>query len=98
VSAGAEQRDYYDDLSCRLRRLRPLLTEPKGPSYIDLFDELVRECEFGLALETLCDYLRLESPCRPVLPDDIQQIEALHMLMQVDDDCVPALRQKFVSR
>jgi hypothetical protein len=95
---ASQRRDYHDVLSRRLLRLRPLLSEAREPSYLDLFDDFVRAHEFGLALETLCDYLRLESPCRPLSGDDLQQIEALHQLMQVANNCVSALRQKSVAR
>ena len=46
----------------RLASLRPLLADSRdAQKYLRLFDEFIRECEFGLALATLCDFL-FETP------------------------------------
>ena len=58
-----EYRDrHFRNLRIRLASLRPLLADSSGAQkYLRLFDEFIREYEFGLALATLCDFL-FETP------------------------------------
>ena len=87
-----EYRDrHFRNLRIRLASLRPLLADSSGAQkYLRLFDEFIRECEFGLALATLCDFL-FETPTL-VNRDVVEQIEQLHSLMNVKDMPLEKLR------
>jgi hypothetical protein len=87
--------DHYADLSTRLSSLRRLFLGETAPGYLGLFDEFLEHAEFGLALETLCDFL-LESVPR-LDGGDLAQIEALYALMEMDDTCVSSLRVRLGS-
>ena len=85
----------FEDVKIRLGALRPLISGSEAASgYLTLFDELFREYEFALALETLCDFL-----CEAASRVDaalLVQIDDLHKLMNVEDKCVEKL-SKIVS-
>ncbi len=51
--------------------------------------EFVREHEFDLALHAACDYL-LEVPCM-LNVNILDQVERLHTMMKIEDDCVKRL-------
>jgi hypothetical protein len=85
------------ELSSRLRDLRGLFSGQEASSYVGLFDEFLRQQEFGLALEALCDFL-VEPNGPGITETDINRIEALHLLMQVEDNCVSALRRRYLRR
>jgi hypothetical protein len=78
----------------KLLELRSDIAMPQDArGYCELFDEFVRECEFGLALHAVCDYL-LE-PLTPAVGEaTTERIQALHESMKILDDCVAKLRQK----
>lgn len=63
------------------------------PKYLCPFDEFLREHEFGLALETLCDFL-LEPDAPPLSASQIEQIDGLHKLMNVTNGCGQKLKHK----
>ena len=91
--------DNQTRLSLRtgLLKLRPIFTGQQAAiAYLHFFDEFVREEEFGLALNTVCDYL-LESDTPTPSDSLIDQIHTLHSAMEVDDDCVTHLREKAAS-
>jgi hypothetical protein len=77
----------------RLQTLRPLLQTQTPPHYLRLFDEFIREHEFGLALHSLCDSLL--DPNSPT-PDEstLAQIKELHQLMKIQDNCLKKLQQR----
>lgn len=80
----------FEEVKTRLGNLRHLISGPEAAtSYLALFDELVREYEFALALETLCDFLS-EGATR-VDATVLVQIDDLHKLMRVEDKCVEKL-------
>ena len=82
------------DLSKRLEELRPILAEKEASSgYLKFFDEFLGECELGLALHAVSDYL-LEKGIPG--PDDqtIDRIRVLHDALDISDDCVERLRAK----
>jgi hypothetical protein len=88
--------DVRENARSQLQNLRDSITGfQKSPKYLSMFDEFVRECELGLALETLCDYL-LETTA-PVDEGVLGQIESLHALMNVKDGCVDSLKKKMRS-
>lgn len=60
---------------------------------LDLFDEFVRECELGLALDSVCDYLIEPGTPRPEIAV-MERIQALYLSINLDDDCVDRLRKK----
>jgi hypothetical protein len=62
-------------------------------AYSNLFDEFVREYEFGSALETACDYL-LDAVGAPVDDGVLNKVAALHKLMDVTDDCLQRLQER----
>jgi hypothetical protein len=61
-----------------------------GDTYKNVFEEYMREHEFGLALEVVCDYLTADSSA---FTDSHRMalIKELHALMQVQDDCISRL-------
>jgi hypothetical protein len=82
-----------EELGTKLQLLRPLLQTERGQSFLDLFDEFVRECEFGLALQVVCDYsLQPDSP--KVSKSVVDQIRRLHAAMKIDDRCVEQLQNQ----
>ena len=84
---------HYSELLKRLQSLRELISGSGEPSYLEQFDEFLREQEFGLALETLCDFLLARDvPC--ISEAQVEEIESLHELMSVSDTCVRSLREK----
>jgi hypothetical protein len=84
---------HFENLRERLRDLRPvLLRNPCSQSYLEFFDEWVREYEFDLALHAVCDYLLEQN----TVPENItiEQISSLHEAMDIQDECVNRLRLK----
>ena len=76
----------------KLASLKPLLSTG-GHHLSQLFDDFVREHEWGLALHLVCDYLL--QPTAQAAPEAvIQQIESLHEAMGIKDACVADLRGK----
>lgn len=85
---------HYVQLRTRLQSLRPVFLEGSiAETYSALFDEFLAEEEFGLALETLCDFL-LEKHARPASEIELNEIAALHALMEVEDQCFLRLQEK----
>lgn len=84
------REEQFNNVRTRLQNLRHLISHSEtAQGYLDLFDEFVREYEFALALETLCDFLvEAGSPVRPTV---LAQIDDLHKLMKVEDSCVEKL-------
>ncbi len=83
-----------EELRAKLTELRQVLADASdGEGYLALFDEFVRECEFDLALHNVCDYL-LEPGTPAVEMETIDRIQALHVTLEVQDDCVEWLRAK----
>ncbi|MBZ5523530.1 MAG: hypothetical protein LAP21_14950 [Acidobacteriia bacterium] len=84
----------HHNLKSQLEGLRnSIFGLQNDPKYMELFDEFLREQEFGLALETLCDFL-LEPRSALASESLLEQIENLHQLMNVMDSCVQDLRDK----
>ena len=75
-----------------LEDLKDVLLNEMDSGCSDLFDEFIREHEFGLALHVICDHV-LESTTQPTTTL-IQKIEALHAAMKIEDNCVANLRDK----
>jgi hypothetical protein len=82
---------HYKDLAERLELLRGVFSEASARPFADLFDEFIQEQEYGLALDTLCDYL-VESG-RPLSKEDLGQIEHLHTAMEMDPERVAGLKK-----
>ena len=93
--SSRQDRDlHYAVLTARLQPLRAIFSAgTKAQVYSSLFDEFLSQREFGLALEALCDYL-LEPTVRPVNELELKEIASLHVLMEVEDQCLLRLRQK----
>ena len=80
----------FEEVKTRLGNLRHLILGPEAATaYLALFDEFVREYEFGLALETLCDFL--SEGATPFDAAVLVEIDDLHKLMRVEDTCVEKL-------
>lgn len=86
--------DLHRDLKTQLQGLRDSIFSLQDDArYLGAFEEFLREREFGLALETLCDFL-LEPTTPTVSSPLLKQIEDLHQLMSVKDACVQKLTDK----
>jgi hypothetical protein len=60
--------------------------------FLNLFDEFMRENELGLALDVVCDFIL--GPDSPRIDGaTIDRLEALHLAMNMKDDCVERLRR-----
>jgi hypothetical protein len=69
-----------------LRVLGRVLSGSADEKYREGFEEFVREHEFDLALHAVCDYLAERAPVRESAILD--QVERLHFLMGIKDDCL----------
>jgi hypothetical protein len=93
-----ELRELWSQLDAELRNLRTTFDpSPKGALALQYFDEYLLANEFGLALETLCDFL-LDSDAPNIATDLLLQLQLLHTKMGVDDNCVRNLGQKGSGR
>ena len=79
------------DIRGELNGLRLVL--PEGGKECALFDEFIREDEFGLALHVVCDYLLTPDSAR-VDHGTTSRIERLHFAMGIDDGCLLAIAKK----
>ena len=95
--ADRHLQDLWTELEAELRDLRTVF-EPsaEGREALCVFDEYLSANEFGLALETLCDFL-LDSDATAIPGSLLMQIQHLHTKMDVNDNCVRNLRQKASS-
>ena len=84
------QEISWYELKAQLQELKEGLPEGVDLKRSQLFDELMREHEFELALHVLCDYL-LEPTTQPAAPTVVKLIEKLHASMQIVDNCVADL-------
>lgn len=81
------------DALCRLgETLDAEASYPGGDTYRKAFEEYMREREFGLALEVICDYLVTHGSVL-IDPSNMAIIEELHAEMGVRDDCVHRLQK-----
>jgi hypothetical protein len=64
--------------------------------YLRLFDEFVREEEFGLAVYTLCDCL-LEQPVVAISASALKNVDELRQTMQLEDPCLDELKAKLLK-
>lgn len=85
---------HFRDVADRLRALRSVFSlGPAGLKYQGFFDEYLDVNELELALHAVCDFL-LE-PTTPNVDDEaIEQIQVLHRLMKLEDDCTRTLKEK----
>lgn len=81
------------DLQGRLIALRPSFIGEKADRPRDLFDEFVREWEFELALHAVCDFV-LDNAFPITSETILNEIQSLHALMRIDDDCVEKLKNR----
>ena len=88
----ANQEAWRRDIKGQLDGLRAALPSPLGAKSSSFFDEFIREHEFGLALHVICDHL-LEPATQPASAAIIQEIQSLHRLMNIEDDCVSDLHK-----
>ena len=92
MTASADDR--FRGVRTQLADLRDSLPALQNdPKYSQLIDEFIREYEFTLALEALCDFL-LEPEAPPPDGATLARIEALHRLMGVQDSCLEKLKHK----
>lgn len=87
------QKTSPHELKAQLENLKNVHPEGLGPKASGLFDEFIREHEFGLALHVICDHL-LGSVTQPTSTTLVQKIQALHEAMKIEDNCVADLRAK----
>jgi hypothetical protein len=83
------------ELRTQLQTLRPLLLADDGRAFLDLFDNLIQETEFGAALDVLCDFI-LQPDSPKVNKTTVDQIQRLHAAMKINDRCVEELQKKLV--
>lgn len=86
------QPAWREEMVQKLRSLRPVLSAG-GDDVNQLFDDFVREHEWGVALHLVCDHL-LEPTAQAAPEAVIQQIQSLHEAMGIKDTCVADLRGK----
>jgi hypothetical protein len=82
-----------NELQAELFLLRQELLVETAHSFISLFDEFMKEGEFGLALHAVCDFL-LEPGSPRVTKSTLDRIQHLHTAMKVDDSCVQMLQER----
>jgi hypothetical protein len=80
-------------VAAQLQSLRSILLTEHGHSFLDLFDEFMREQEFELALHVVCDYI-LEPNFLTVSSATVEQVRRLHTEMEIVDDCVEDLQNR----
>jgi hypothetical protein len=73
--------------------LKSVLSTEWNPDAPAVFDEFLREHEWGLALHVVCDYL-LEPATPPAAAELIEEIQGLHKAMGIEDSCAIDLRRK----
>jgi hypothetical protein len=73
-----------------LKPLSWVFSGPEAQKYLELFEQLLSVNEFGVALDTVCDYL-IEFA---IVPDArlLEQLDRLHGLMEIEDDCLARLK------
>jgi hypothetical protein len=81
------------EVAAQLQSLRPILLTEHGHSFLDLFDEFMREQELELALHVMCDYI-LEANSLTVSNATVEQVRRLHTEMEIVDDCVEDLQNR----
>ena len=87
------EENAIQKLQAQLKALRPVLLTRHGHSFLDLFDEFMQQREFGLALHAVCDFI-LEPDSPRVNRSTLDQIQQLHVAMDIDDGCIQELRRK----
>ena len=60
---------------------------------MESFDEELQANEYELALHALCDCI-LATPAPRITDQEIEKIDLLHTKMELDDNCVDAIRRK----
>jgi len=86
-------RTWQQEMKEKLARIRAVLSEGGNANLSEIFDEFVREHEWGLALHVVCDYL-LETTTQAAPAVVIQEIHTLHEIMRIEDTCVADLQRK----
>jgi hypothetical protein len=81
------------ELRTQLLLLRPLLLNEHAQSFLDLFDQLLQETEFELALDVVCDFI-LQPDSPKVSKATVDQVQRLHTAMKIDDRRVEELQKK----
>ena len=76
------------EIQSQLELLKEIL--PQTGKQLVVFDEFLREQEFGLALHVICDYLAEPSSAR-VGDTIINRILDLHAAMGMEDECIRAV-------
>ena len=87
------KEDVSKELRTQLQSLRPLLLADRGRFFLDLFDNLMQETEFAVALDVLCEFI-LQPASPKVSKTTVDQIQRLHAAMKIDDRCVEELQKK----
>jgi hypothetical protein len=91
-------RDLWAELEHDLQALRAEFPKSElGSAARKAFDEYLSANEFGLALETLCDFL-LDRDEPAIASHLFEEISRLHARIHVNDNCVTLLQQKFALR
>lgn len=87
--------DTFKELRTQLQTLRSIVHTGGEGSFRDLFDEFMREGEYGLALHVLCDSI-LEPDSPRISKLTLDSIQQLHVEMKIHDHCVKELRTKLL--
>jgi glycolate oxidase FAD binding subunit len=97
-AVSPEREQLFARLKTRLESLRELFGAGSNYArYRAPFDEYLEQREFGLALESLCEFL-MEPDVRPVSDPEMGEIASLHAVMGVADQCVSKLKKKRVEQ
>jgi len=91
-----ENQRTWQKIEQKLTSLGTVLSEGRSLAAHQVFDEFVREHEWGLALHVVCDYF-LESTVQAAPEAVMQLIQSLHEAMAIEDNCVADLRRKAES-
>jgi hypothetical protein len=89
----ADRCTQREEMNTELAPLRSVLATGQAEAKLALFDELVEQHEWEIALHVVCDYL-LEPTARISLEAIIEQIRTLHEKMGLHDTCVADLQRK----
>ena len=90
---------HYERLEKALNKLRVflLIDSPKAAEYIRWFDEWLEHREYELAMHAICDFA-LEPDYPSLTAELADELIALHIAMEIDDDCGMKLREAAKKR
>ena len=89
-----KMEQHYREVHNLLLPLERVFDESlEAQKYRSFFREELDANELGVALHAICDFL-LEPTTIPMSASVVDEIEALHKKMAIEDDCIAKLRQR----